>query len=182
MLGLAALPGQLGLLEAQEASQAGQSPLKATAPDLVADPSPKFFAKAEFADFKHLGDLIMPAFDGKPGAIAAGAPEFLDFLLSESPDDAQSVYRLGIRGLGLSAKTKYQKPFAALTAEQAAPLLQPLTAPWTYAEPKEPVARFLAASKVAFVQATLNSRAWADAQTGRSRSAAGVGTYWLPIE
>ena len=122
----------------------------------------------------------MPAYDGRPGALEAEAPEFLDFLLGQSPADVQSVYREGLRRLGATSKDRFKKPFAQLSAQEADALLAPLKEPWSYEEPKEVYPRFLRAAKIAVYQATVNSRQWAT--SSRSRAGAGVGAYWLPIE
>src|SRR4051794_20872964 len=59
--------------------------LKVTPPDVVANGVLRFFNRAEFESFRRFGDVIMPAGDSEPGALSAKAPEFLEFLLSESP-------------------------------------------------------------------------------------------------
>ena len=150
-----ALYALLGLTSFDAAGQ-----ITLSAPDLVASARTRFFSAAELSSFRTLAETLVPAFQGRPGALEAGAPEFLDFLLSQSPADAQRIYRTG---LAQYAKTKD---------------LQPLSQPWTPEEPTDPYARFLRAAKSALYQATLNSRAWVDAANGRG----GSGLYWLPVE
>jgi hypothetical protein len=176
----AILQALLGLGTAPALQLDAQETLALTPADAVAEGSRRFFDDNGFADFRHLGSLLVPAFESRPGAVEAEAPEFLDFLLSQSPPDLQAIYREGVRQLGAQARRRYDKPFAQLTVEQASPLLAPLEGPWTYEEPKEAQARFLRAAKIAMYQATVNSSQWAAA--GRSRRAAGVGSYWLPVE
>jgi hypothetical protein len=151
--------------------------------DVASGTVAKFFrTEEERAAFRKLGEILMPAADPAPGANEADAAGFLDFLLAESPADRQALYREGVARLNRDARAKYSKPFGALTAGEAAPILAPLKEPWTYAGPSDPFACFLRAAKDDFWQATINSRSWAEAMSARSRGAQGVGQYWLPIE
>lgn len=136
--------------------------------DAVAAGTPAFFTPGEFATLEALAKTLMPAFNGRPGAIEAGVPRFLDFLLSQSPADRQALYRNGLQA------------FAKLDAGQAKQALAELQRPWTYAGPSDPLARFLRAAKDDILQATINSREWAS--SGRSRTAGGTSYYYFPIE
>ena len=69
----------------------------------------------------------MPPINGAPGALDAGAPEFLDFLISESPQDRQQLYKVGLDQLNAQAKKRFNKTFAEMDATQTATLLAPLT-------------------------------------------------------
>ena len=140
----------------------GKIPLSAA--DAVAEGVPRFLSKAELATFADLARTLVPAFDGRPGAVEAEAPQFLDFILSLSPADVQQLYRAG---LAQFAKTKDASP---------------LNKPWSYDEPKDPYHRFLRAARTALYQATVNSKPWADAMAQRTRGAAGTGLYWLPVD
>jgi hypothetical protein len=157
-------------------------PLQLTHPSQLAEGVLKFFAPAEFAAFRHLGNVIMPAADSEPGALDAKAPEFLDFLLSESPNELQALYRNGIRELEKRSLQRHKQNFPKLPPAGIKDVLSPLEGPWSYRGPAEPFAQFLQASKIAFYQATVNSREWADAQSARRRGAAGTNTYYLPVE
>jgi hypothetical protein len=180
LLGAAAVPS---FVQAQSARSADDLPaFELTSPDAVAKSAPRFFGGPQFASFARLGDVLMPAAENEPGALDARAPEFLDFLLSESPAELQVLYRNGVHELDARSTRALKRPFVKLTAAEAAPILAPLSEPLTYQGPTEPFAQFLQAAKVAFWQATRNSREWAEAQSGLRRGAAGVNTYWLPIE
>jgi hypothetical protein len=127
-----------------------------------------------------VSDILMPAASGasgSPGALAAGAPEFLDFLIGESGRDRQAVYRNGLDALNAQAKKQFAKAFAELETPQAETLLAPLKQPWTYDEPADPAARFLRAAKADVRTATVNSRAAAG-----GRRFAGSGLYWYPLD
>ena len=105
---------------------------------------------------RKLAAAIVPTFDGRPGAVEAGAPEFLDFLLSRSLARDQRLYREGLN---------------------RDPDLSLLEQPWTYTEPSDPRAAFLRQLKQDLVRATMNSREWSAGRRG-----AGVGYYWKPLD
>ncbi|HYI96380.1 MAG TPA: gluconate 2-dehydrogenase subunit 3 family protein [Bryobacteraceae bacterium] len=157
-------------------------PLRLTNPNEVAEGVPKFFARTEFTSFQRLGNIIMPPAEGEPGALDAKAAEFLDFLLSESPAELQTLYRNGIRELDKRSLQRHKQNFVNLPDGGIVDVLSPLNASWTYQGPTEPFAQFLQASKIAFYQATVNSREWSEAQSSRRRGAAGLNTYYLPVE
>ncbi|MCX6612978.1 MAG: hypothetical protein NTW74_19280 [Acidobacteria bacterium] len=160
----------LGLAPAAQAFQEAASSIPATAAEAVSMGLPRFYSQPDFAAFAELGQALIPAFDGRPGAKEAEAAEFLDFLIGQSPADIQALYKQGLATYKVRRK-------AGLDAA-----LKELGEPWSHAGPTTPYAKFLQAAKQAFYQATVNSRQWSEAMSGRSRSAAGVGSYWMPIE
>ena len=133
--------------------------------DSVADGALTFFTASEFQTLEALAKALVPAFNGRPGALEADVPRFLDFLLSQSPGDRQSLYRQGLAGLA-----KFGTPQALASLEQ----------PWTFEAPADPLARFLRAAKDDILQATATSREWA--ASNRSRAGAGTGYYYFPLE
>lgn len=140
----------------------GKIPLSAA--DAVAQGVPRFLSSAEMKTFNELALALVPAFDGRPGAVEAEAPQFLDFLLSLSPADVQKLYRDGLAQFGRTKDCSL------------------LNKPWAYDEPKEPYHRFLRAARTALYQATVNSKPWAEAMSQRSRGSSPTGLFWLPIE
>jgi hypothetical protein len=56
---------------------------------------PKALTAHEFATLQRLSDLILPADEHSPGALAAGAAEFIDFLCSAS-DEMKRIYTGGL--------------------------------------------------------------------------------------
>ena len=158
---LAAVPA-----EAQQASagtdSAERPPIALTAPDAVSENATRFSRPDEMAALDRLCGLLVPPVGSQPGAREAGVPEFLDFLIAQSPADRQTLYRNG-----LAALTKSGFSLASLNAH------------WTYEGPGDDLGRFLWAAKEDILRATVNSREWAATST---RRASGVGTYWLPVE
>lgn len=155
--------------------------LDATATDAVGNPVPRFFSAPQLAALRRLSDIILPSIGGAPGAMEAGAPEFLDFFIGESLQPAQMLYRSGLDGLNTRATAKYGRAFAGLDDSQADVVLSPLREPWTWRVPDDPFAAFLRQAKADILTATLNSREWITVAQ-RNRGGAGNGTYWLPPE
>ena len=72
----------------------------------------------------------MPPLKSAPGAIDAGTPEFLDFLISVSPTDTQKVYVNGLDRLDAEARQKFDLPFAGVDLQQADALIRPWLRTW----------------------------------------------------
>ncbi|MDQ6706402.1 MAG: gluconate 2-dehydrogenase subunit 3 family protein [Acidobacteriota bacterium] len=156
--------------------------IQASVPDAIAETVTRFFSAEQFAALRRLSDLLMPAMGETPGALQAGAPEFLDFLLSQSPPDRQDLYRGGLDKLNAESGHRYAGSFADLDATQADTILAPLHGAWTYSAPSDPFARFLAAAKEDVMTATANSREWITVASKLRRRANGLAMYWSSIE
>jgi hypothetical protein len=156
--------------------------LDVTAPDTIAKPVTRFFSAPQLAALRRLSDIVMPAIGGTPGALQAGAPEFLDFLIGESPLPRRSLYRSGLDSLNTRAIARYGIAFTGLDDTQAETLLDPLREPWTYQDPADAFDVFLRTVKADILTATVNSREWIAVGSQRSRNASGIGTYWLPTD
>ncbi|MDQ2901783.1 MAG: gluconate 2-dehydrogenase subunit 3 family protein [Acidobacteriota bacterium] len=156
--------------------------IQASVPDAVADTVTHFFSAEEFAALRRLSDLLMPAIGETPGALQARAPQFLDFLLSQSSPDRQKLYRGGLDKLNAESRHRYSKDFSDLDPARADAVLAPLHGAWTYGVPADPFARFLIAAKEDVMTATANSREWIAVASKRSRRANGMAMYWSPIE
>lgn len=151
--------------------------------DEVAEMSPRYFTALQFAALRKLSEIILPSINEAPGALDAHAPEFLDFLIGESPQDRQQLYKSGLDALNSQAKKRFSKTYAELDNTQAATLLAPLREAWTFDPPSDLFARFLRAAKQDIRTATLNSREYASAAAASgSRRGAGIGLYWYPID
>ena len=151
--------------------------------DEVAEMQPKFFNAAQLSALRRLSEILMPSINGAPSAIDAKAPEFLDFLLSESPQDRQLLYKNGLDQLNAQAKKRFSKTFSELDATQATAIMAPLKEAWTFDPPSDTLAAFLRAAKQDVRTATMNSREYASAaSSGGSRRGAGLGLYWYPLD
>lgn len=162
--------------------------LDLTGVDLTGQPAPHYFTAAQFATLQKLGALLVPPLKNNPGALDAQAPEFLDFLVSVSPDERQNLYQFGLDSLDSQSKNQFQKPFCDLDAQQAGRILRPLLVvrPWAEDFPSDPLQKFIAQVHEDLRAATENSREWAAAseKSGRrfTRGFRGSGYYWFPID
>jgi hypothetical protein len=156
--------------------------------DLACESDQRFFTTDQFAVLQKLGSILLPPLKGRPGALDAKAPEFLDFLIGVSPADRQKLYRAGLDGLNAEAKKQFHKPFSELDAGQAGSILRPLlvTRPWHQELPNDQMKNFLAQVHEDLRTATMNSREWADAAPGSARAGRvfgrGMGYYVSPID
>jgi hypothetical protein len=82
------LPDWVDTGTAEAASRAVEEALAAGPPYV-----PKFFTPHEWRTARLLADLVIPRDERSGSATDAGAPEFMDYILSEYPDQ-----QLGIRG------------------------------------------------------------------------------------
>jgi len=187
---LIAAPAVPVALVAQDSARPVPPPAAPAAPKLeagIADDAgatiTHFFTTPQLSALRKLGDIILPPINGAPGAAEANAAEFLDFLIGQSSEDRQRLYRSGLDQLNSQAAKKFSKPFADLEVPQAEALLAPLRAAWTYDPPADPFARFLREAKQDIRTATMNSREWVTAAASAGgRRGGGVGLYWYPLD
>src|SRR5436305_12920814 len=100
--------------------------IEATNADLAGSTVAAFFSPEQFAALSRLCDLIVPPLNGVPGALVTQAPQFLDFLIGQSPKAWQTMYCQGLEGLNSRAQKEFQKSFAELNSAQADEILAPL--------------------------------------------------------
>jgi hypothetical protein len=158
------------------------APLDFSVPDEGADPIPKFFNARQFATLRRLCDLLVPGAQGSAGALEARVPEFMDFLIGDSPLERQQLWLMGLDALEFQSQNRFHKAFADTDAAQADALFDPLHQPWTYEPPADPIARLLAAAKQDIRTATFNSFERNVGTSGGARRRGGGGLYWLPVE
>ncbi|MEZ5399152.1 MAG: gluconate 2-dehydrogenase subunit 3 family protein [Bryobacteraceae bacterium] len=172
--GALALPALQGAATAQTAGSStfavdALPKLEVTGAEAVAAGDRRFFSEAQYKALAALCDAIAPATDASPSAVSAEVPEFLDFLVHESPAGTQKLYRDGLDRVARDGAT--------------AATLAPLTQPWSYQEPADPFARFLRQAKNDILTATANSKAAAEmAREQRRRGGSGTGYYWRSLD
>lgn len=103
---------------------------------------PRFFTPTEYQTLSRLADLIIPPTD-TPGAVAAGAPEYIDYVVHTNPEH-QKAMREGLMWLD---QLDPGKRFTALTEQQQIDLLTPLSAAVDREDLTVPGARFFAMLK-----------------------------------
>ena len=157
--------------------------IPSSVPDVAAMTDAHFFSPLQYATLEHLCDVLMPAMNGYPSANAAGAPEFLDFLIGESPADRKKMYTTGLDRLQTEAMKQYHVAFSKVTAEQADSLIRPHLEAWMSDHPpREPHKMFINLIHRDIRTATMNSQAYSAAAVAAGERAPGVGLYVQPIE
>ena len=171
------LPWMRGLMEAKPL------PMTPLLPDAVARTETYFFNGQQMATLRRLCDVLLPPYKKYPGAIDAGAPEFLDFLISVSPPDRQQMYQSGLNRLDADAKKKFGTAFSAVNASQADELIHPWLTTWmTDHPPSEPYQKFINVAHSDIRTATINSQPWSEAATKDGERSPGEGLYWYPVD
>ncbi|MEZ5353080.1 MAG: gluconate 2-dehydrogenase subunit 3 family protein [Bryobacteraceae bacterium] len=171
VLGLPALPAAAAAQTAGSSTYSVDSlpKLRIDAPDAIGEGHTGFFSAAQFKALAALCESMAPATAASASALDAETPEFLDFLISQSPEETQSLYRAGLDRIAREGCTPA--------------VLAPLTEAWTYSGPADDFARFLRQAKQDILQATFNSRAQAEASAKvRRRGGGGVGYYWRSLD
>ena len=114
---LAAGPMAVGFVwteaEAQQAHTHAQTARRAA--KRAATPfKPKFFTAQEYETVRVLVDLIIPKDERSGSATDAGVPEFMDFIMTDSPA-RQTAMRGGLAWIDRECVKRYDKPFLACT-------------------------------------------------------------------
>jgi hypothetical protein len=152
-------------------------------PDAVAQTDAHFFNRQQTLTLRRLCEVLMPPLKGFPGALDAGAPEFLDFLIGASPRQRQLTYQSGLDRLEAEAMRKFAAPFAKATNAQADALIRPWLRAWMSDHPPaEPNARFINLAHHDIRTATVNSQAWSDATRAAGGDATGLDLFWYPVD
>ena len=171
------LPWMRGLMEVKAL------PMTPLVPDAVAKTDSHFFSDTQMATLRCLCEIFQPPFWIYPGALAAGTPEFLDFLIGVSPTDRREMYQSGLDRLESDSRQHFSIAFAAVNAAQADQLIRPWLRPWMNEHPPaEPYARFINIAHTDIRQATTNSQAWSDAARANGQQIPDVDLYWYPVE
>ncbi|HMH14964.1 MAG TPA: gluconate 2-dehydrogenase subunit 3 family protein [Edaphobacter sp.] len=171
------LPWMRGLMEAKPL------PMTPIVPDAVAQTNAHFFNDQQMATLRRLSEILMPPVKNYPGAIDAGTPQFLDFLIGTSPVDRQQMYQSGLDRLDTEAKQRFGVAFAAVDKQQADQLLRPWLRTWmTDHPPTESYAHFINVTHSDIRTATINSQAWSEVATASGQRTPDMGLYWFPID
>jgi len=101
------------------AQHAHPAPAQAPRPD-----KPTFFSPTEYAVVSRLAGLIIPRTD-TPGAIDAGVPAYIDFVVGKNPA-MQKVFGAGLERLDRLARSQHGRAFLELAEPAQSELLAPL--------------------------------------------------------
>ena len=151
--------------------------------DEVSAPALRFFSQTQIATLSRLADLLLPPLGGKPGALEAEAPAFLDFLIGSSPQERKQLYLTGVDWLESEANSRYHASFAALDEDRAGAIFKPWLRTWmTDHPPQGQHVDFINIVHEDVRMATINSRLWSDAPSAKGQESTPVELYWQPIE
>ena len=157
--------------------------LSALVPDSVAQTDAHFFHPQHTATLRRLCAVLMPPLKGFPGALDAGAPEFLDFLVGASPRPRRQMYLDGLDWLDGEARRKFAVPFAQVTDAQADALIRPWLRTWMGEQPPTELhAGFINQAHSDIRAATINSQGWSEAARAAGHRSNGVDLYWYPVD
>ena len=84
--------------------------------------APKALSAAQFRTLTRLADLIIPVENGKPGAVQADVPAWIDSLLAVN-DELQARYTAGLTWLDKTMAARHKTDFVGATPEQQTALL-----------------------------------------------------------
>jgi gluconate 2-dehydrogenase gamma chain len=90
--------------------------------------APKFFTPAEFRTVRVLADMIIPRDERSGNASDAGVPEFMDFTMTDRPNN-QKWMRPGLAWIDSQSNTRFGKPFADAAESQRAAILNDVAWP-----------------------------------------------------
>ena len=105
-------------LDAQELHHAVQEATSRSGAAYV----PKALTARQFRTLERLTDLIVPVENGKPGAVQAEVPAWIDLLLSVN-DDLKTRYATGLGWIDAAMKERGAADFLSATPEQQTALL-----------------------------------------------------------
>ena len=161
-----------------------KTPVPATVlEDAVAEADLVFFTPLQMKTLTRLAAVLQPPLANKPGALDAGTPQFLDFLIGSSTATRKKTYTGGLNWLEAESQRKYKLPFAQLNDDQADALLKPWLRTWMSDHPPtEAHADFVNIAFSDIRTATMNSPAWYTAPASKVEQNTQTGLYWAPIE
>lgn len=167
----------------QRISQFHTPNIPVTQPDVVATTETRYFTPARYATLVAFSKVLMPGGQGYPGAIEAGAPEFLDFLIGGSPADRQAMYNNGLDRLHADSMKECKVPFAQADAKQADMVIRPHLRTWINDHPPtEPHLLFVNQVHRDVREATMNSPLYARAAEAAGERTPGIGLYVAPLD
>ena len=120
----------LPVLNANAAAQQAAHEHMHTATQAATDAKPqplRFFTPEENRTVVEMSERIIPADDSSPGAKAARVSEYIDLVVSESPDATKQAWREGLAAVNKMSRDKFGKTFADASVEQQVELLKEIS-------------------------------------------------------
>jgi gluconate 2-dehydrogenase gamma chain len=113
----------LATLPIAQAALAAERALRSTAPF-----TPKFFTPHEWRTVRLLVDAIIPRDDRSGSATDAGVPEFMDFIMTDRPQERLPM-RGGLHWLDNHCRDQFSATFADCTPAQQTSVLDKISSP-----------------------------------------------------
>lgn len=123
---IAALPVLSASSAAQEAAH--DHAHRAVQAATSAQPQPRiFFTEEENRTVIEMSERIIPADDSSPGAKAAMVNEYIDLIVSVSPEPTKQTWREGLAAVNKMSRERFGKPFPDANADQQIELLNEIS-------------------------------------------------------
>jgi hypothetical protein len=90
--------------------------------------TPAFFTAHEYATVRVLAELVIPRDGRSGGALDAGVPEFMDFILNENPG-MQTPFRGGLAWLDTESRERFGQEFVELADARRREILDDIAWP-----------------------------------------------------
>jgi len=87
----------------------------------------RFFTEEENRTVIEMSERIIPADASSPGAKAARVNEYIDLVVSESPELTKNSWREGLAAINKMSRDKFGAAFAAATVDQQVELLKEIS-------------------------------------------------------
>jgi Gluconate 2-dehydrogenase subunit 3 len=117
----------LPILEESSLGQQGHSGMVMEKPAGSATQVHRFFNAHEIAMVAAISELIIPADEDSPGAVAADVPAFIDLMISESSPDVKRLWHEGLVAIDKISKEKFATAFINANADQQVGLLRAIS-------------------------------------------------------
>ena len=157
-------------------------PQTVVAEDIAASTG-RFFTSTQMSALTRLSDLLQPAVNGRPGALEAETPQFLDFLIGSSPEPRKKLYTAGLDWLNAESVKKYKVSFERLDQTQAGTIVDPWVRTWISDHPPATGHEaFITIALADIREATVNSEVWNKVPAKDGEQSTMVGLYWAPID
>lgn len=127
-MGVVATLPVLGTTAAAEEQAAHQHMHAPAAQAAAAKPQPlKFFTEDENRTVIEMSERIIPEDESSPGAKAARVNEYIDLIVSESPETVKQTWREGLAAVNRMSRDKFSKGFADASLDQQVELLKEIS-------------------------------------------------------
>ena len=117
----------LPILEETSLGQQGHSGMVMEKPATAATQVHRFFNAHEIATVAAISELIIPADEDSPGAVAADVPAFIDLMVSESSADVKRLWHEGLVAIDKMSQKRFSTAFIDAKSEQQDSLLKSLS-------------------------------------------------------